>query len=99
MKPYRPSNGGEGDWFYGRYCTRCWNENYTEETPDRGCKLIAASMAFEIGSPDYPKSWVMEDDGTNPRCLRFRDRDKPRPVKDVPGQEFMFGHVPTKQED
>jgi len=72
-KPYRPSNGTEGEMFFCAWCDRCKHDAAFRRNPDsgRGCALIANSMAYNIGDPEYPKQWVEDDDGSNPRCTKF----------------------------
>lgn len=63
-KPYRPSNGTEGDFFMAEFCFRCGRD--TEEKP---CKLLGNSLAYEIGDPEYPKEWITDEEGS--RCTAF----------------------------
>ena len=73
-KPYRPSNGTEGDMFMERFCFNCVHDGYTEETPEAGCELIIRSMAYKTSDPDYPKEWVFDENGV-PKCTRFERRE------------------------
>lgn len=57
-KPYRPSNGTEGDMFFCKYCELC-----TKNKDHEGCKIQLMTMAFDIDEPDYPKQWVHDKDG------------------------------------
>lgn len=86
--PYRPCNGTAGELFMARFCNRC----RLNERDD--CDILSKSFCFDVGEPLYPVEWVrdsVEDvyDRTA-RCTAFQDRDKPAPVRDVPGQLFMF---------
>ena len=71
-KPYRPSNGSEGEMFSDRYCDDCKRDAGFQETQDEalGCPIIAASMAFDVGDEGYPKEWIYGDDG-QPTCTVF----------------------------
>ena len=65
-KPYKPSNGTEGDLFIGVMCFGCARD--TEE----GCSIVLHMMAGE-----QRKEWVIGDDG-QPTCTGYRD-PKSRP--------------------
>jgi hypothetical protein len=54
-KAYRPSNGTEGEIFMEKYCERCIHDDLEN---DNGCKIIAFSLAYSIGDPEYPKEWI-----------------------------------------
>lgn len=71
-KPYQPSNGTDGMCFTDAYCDRCESDALYRETdhgPD-GCQILAASMLYTIGEPEYPKEWKYGDDGY-PTCTAF----------------------------
>lgn len=70
-KPYRPSNGSEGEWFQSKFCDLCRFDAKYRRTQDGkdGCKILANVYAYNIDHPDYPKEWI-EDDG-GPRCTKF----------------------------
>jgi len=92
-KPYRPSNGMEGDIFFAGWCSKCWFDRITrlgEERWDEGCPLIANSMAYNIGDPEYPKEWKYQDDTGEPTCTKFRDeaRGEPRDENAAVGDLF-----------
>lgn len=72
MKSYRPCNGSEGDWFHGKYCDRCANENQSKEKPY--CDILSSILATNIGDVGYPKEVVCDDDGRNARCTSFKDK-------------------------
>lgn len=63
-KPYRPSNGTEGEFFYCDWCAKCAREN-----EDDHCEILTRSMVFSIGDDEYPVEWVEDEDG--PRCTAF----------------------------
>lgn len=58
-EPYRPSNGTEGDLFQEAWCVKCKRDQAYQDSGgnEPGCPLIARSMAFDIGDPQYPKEW------------------------------------------
>lgn len=93
---YRPSNGSEGEGFTERYCDRCERDARYRETHDGrdGCQILAASMLFDFGSPDYPKEWVY---GSNckPTCTAFEEEVSPeereRREAIAQGQTDLFG--------
>ena len=67
-KPYRPSNGTEGEMFMAEFCDRC-------SKCDVGCQIIVASMAFEKDDPEYPKEWVFDSEGC-PTCTAFEESEQ-----------------------
>ena len=62
-KPYRPSNGTEGQIFISNYCDECRKQ---EE-----CQIILYSMAHDIDSAEYPKQLIYRDG--QPCCTEFED--------------------------
>ena len=82
IRPYRPSNGTEGEGFFGRFCANCWRDRVYRESDGergRGCPILARSLAFELEDPRYPKEWVRDDDGA--RCTAFAPMDEPAPSR------------------
>lgn len=65
-KPYRPSNGTEGDLFYAQYCARC----RAEEDDDNPCMIYGNALFNNIGDPDYPIEWKFDANG-HPKCSAF----------------------------
>ena len=94
MRKYKPSSGGEGDWFMAKYCYQC---RRFERRPDQYCKIIPATMFIEKDDPKYPTEWIIQDDGTPegiPTCTAFDDVNfkrviKPR-IKTRKGQPTLF---------
>lgn len=89
-KKYRPSSGGEGDWFMRKFCYQCRN---FERRVDQYCKIIPATMFVEIDDPNYPPEWIY-DNNRSPVCTKFSDKRlkliiKPR-VKKIKGQGMLF---------
>jgi hypothetical protein len=66
-KSYRPANGVEGDLFMIDFCEHC-----AKDSEDSPCPILARTFAFDIDDPEYPKEWIVDDDGlNNPRCTAF----------------------------
>lgn len=59
-KPYRPSNGMEGECFMERFCCRCKRDAKFQETleADDGCPIVANTFVYDVTDPKYPKEWV-----------------------------------------
>lgn len=73
FKPYRPSNGTEGECFMGQWCAHCERDKASREPgafPGDGCEIIANTMAYSIDDPNYPKEWRC-DGPSGPRCTAF----------------------------
>lgn len=63
-KPYRPSNGSEGEGFMEAFCFRCARDG--EDSP---CFILGRALGHNIGDPDYPPEWVQDEQGS--RCTAF----------------------------
>lgn len=57
-RPYRPSNGTEGDWFMSQWCFKCIKES--------DCTILNGAMAGK-----QPQQWLQDERG--PRCTSFHD--------------------------
>ena len=70
-KPYRPSNGTEGEGFYAAWCAKCQHERYMRTNPERarGCQILVRTMAYDVDDPKYPPEWIVGPDG--PECTAF----------------------------
>lgn len=68
-KPYRPSNGTEGDIFMGQFCFRCALWNGQEDAQGEPCEILGRTFWCNIGDKDYPTEWV--EDSNGPRCTAF----------------------------
>lgn len=87
LRPFRPSNGDEGLAFIESHCEKCIKDaavNRGGEDPDwdGGCQILAATLAFTVDDPRYPKEWVQTDDG--PMCTAYvpdegQDPNQPSP--------------------
>lgn len=76
-KPYRPSNGTEGEMFCSEWCDRCTRDEAARRDMawiEAGCPVRAGTFAFAIDDPDYPKEWVYGPDG-QPVCTAFKESD------------------------
>lgn len=73
-KPYRPSNGTEGEIFQSAWCAHCKADRAFREDMESadGCPIIANVMALSISDPDYPAAWHYGPDG-QPMCAAFQD--------------------------
>lgn len=58
-RPYRPSNGTEGECFESAWCRDCKHND--------GCNIFLNAMLFRKDEPEYPKELVYGEDG-HPRC-------------------------------
>ncbi len=71
-RPYRPSNGTEGDSFMSVWCSRCERDRaHREDREAGGCKIILMTMALGIDHPDYPAEWIISPDHGLPICTAF----------------------------
>lgn len=68
-RPYRPSNGIEGEIFENNWCYKCGRYREDPESSDH-CSIHIAAMCFDIGEPDYPPEWCYDDFG-RPQCTGF----------------------------
>ncbi len=64
-KPYRPSNGTEGEIFQEMFCYRCVHDE------GDGCEIVLLSWLYKIDEPKYPKEWVFDKEGC-PTCIKFK---------------------------
>jgi hypothetical protein len=76
-KPYRPSNGTEGEIFMCGWCDRCERDRAYRNDEGDSCPIVAAAFAYSIGEPGYPKEWVYAADGGGPVCTAFVEEGKP----------------------
>lgn len=65
VKPYRPSNGTEGEIFQEQFCYQCKNDSEEE-----GCDILLRSMVHQINEPEYPTEWIY-DENKQPVCTAF----------------------------
>lgn len=62
-RPYRPSNGTEGELFCEEWCYLCIHEVE--------CEILTRTFIHDINDPEYPKEWIQDDDG--PQCTAFEE--------------------------
>lgn len=67
-KPYRPSNGTEGEMFCEQFCYLCRYDQY-EDDP---CDILTRSLICSVGDADYPEEWLYDRNG-RPTCTAFHD--------------------------
>jgi hypothetical protein len=79
VRPYRPSNGTEGEIFMERWCATCQRDaDFQDGNDGAGCEIAARALAFDIGQPDYPAEWCETSEG--PLCTAWEKRlPKPPP--------------------
>ena len=72
-KPYRPSNGVEGEIFDSVWCAHCDADHAFRQDMEKadGCPIIANVMAMAIDDPGYPQEWRYGPSG-QPMCSAFR---------------------------
>ena len=77
MRPtlYRPSNGTEGECFINDFCGMCERDKDAEE--GEGCPILAATMAYDVDDPKYPREWICTSNG--PKCTAFIPLGDPVP--------------------
>jgi hypothetical protein len=73
-KPYRPSNGTEGEMFMERYCYHCRKDEH--ETGGDSCEILCNAFVFDLADPEYPPEWQYTDRG-QPTCTAFEAREEP----------------------
>lgn len=68
-KPFRPSNGTEGEIFASAFCYRC--KRYAGDSLDmEDCEIEMNAIVYEIGESEYPKEWIYDESG-QPCCTAF----------------------------
>ena len=73
-KPYRPSNGTEGEMFMDSFCYQCVHDDEFQRTGENGCETLAKTLVLNIDDEEYPKEWVRDDKGY-PICAKFKRVD------------------------
>jgi hypothetical protein len=85
-KPYRPSNGTEGDDFFREECRECINRSYY--WGDNICETESLSFWFSDDDPLYPIELQYGPDGQP--CCRRKTVLPPKPYKNIDGKKFHF---------
>lgn len=75
-KPYRPSNGTDGEIFESDHCDKCARL----EADGVDCPILGRAYAYSISHPDYPAEWVRDNEGF-PTCTAFWPEGKPEPYR------------------
>jgi hypothetical protein len=68
-RPYRPSNGTEGECFMEQWCHCCVLDRAARDEacdPSEGCRILADAFAGL-----QPSQWIYGEDG-KPRCTSFQ---------------------------
>jgi hypothetical protein len=74
VKPYRPSNGTEGEVFHEAFCYQCrYYGDVIGKVPP--CAIQDAALALQVDDPGYPAEWIEDEEG--PRCTAF----EPIPIR------------------
>lgn len=71
-KKYRPANGSEGEIFHNHFCNRCQKDRYES----RPCSILNRTLMLDVTDKKYPKQWVTDNNGGNPRCTSFKPREE-----------------------
>lgn len=74
IKPYRPSNGTDGEIFMDRFCWHC--TRHCETAP---CEILHRSLIHGVDDDEYPKEWVKDERTGDPFCKAFTQKDPPDP--------------------
>lgn len=72
---YRPSNRTEGEIFMSDWCVMCERDRAHREGDGDSCPIAAATMAFDVDDPEYPKEW-RRDGPQGPRCTAFEEAEE-----------------------
>ena len=70
-KPYRPSNGTEGDMFTARWCEKCSKHDFDNDDGPV-CYLLFGMLNYYPDDNEYPKEICLDDDG-RPQCTAFEE--------------------------
>lgn len=89
-RPYRPSNGTEGEIFDAVYCENCARDRRYRETLDGrdGCNILVHALAYDLNHPEYPKEWVYL--AGVPTCTAFAAEESDIPLPRCPDTIDMF---------
>jgi hypothetical protein len=86
-EPYRPSSGDEGRWFMSQWCDHCTHDEAFQADPenncDKGCPIVAMTLALMEDDPLYPREWISDVGGSNPRCTAFERIDNGHAIPDA----------------
>jgi hypothetical protein len=85
-KPYRPSNGTEGECFIASWCGTCGLSAAPEDLI--GCSITGRTMLHDVDDADYPAEWIFADG--KPRCTAWIPLGDPIPTPRCPNTIDMF---------
>jgi hypothetical protein len=72
--PWRPSNATEADIFISNVCKTCKHWMLSRKSGFYHCKIMDKTFFLGLDDKRYPKHFVMDEDGTNQRCLGYARR-------------------------
>lgn len=98
-RPFRPCNGTEGDVFTTAFCDHCRHNNPDPEGSPQ-CDILTRTMVYDVKDPDYPKEWIQDFNGNNPRCTAYSFHDweqgEPEEIFQEPPNQIR---IPLEPED
>lgn len=91
---YRPSNGTEGEAFITHWCGQCERSGRPGKPDDAGhelmgCSIVGRTMYYDIDDAEYPREWVVGEDG--PKCTAFVPEGQPLPPPRCTATGDLFG--------
>lgn len=89
-KPYRPSNGTEGDMFIGMWCRGCERDRAFREERGDSCPIVAMTFCVNTDDPDYPKEWRYDAVGV-PECTAWEPVDASAVTRPPPDLDEASG--------
>lgn len=101
-KPYRPSNGSEGDAFDALFCNRCVLDKAARAGDyANGCDILLRALAFGITDANYPSEWRQNIGAKwDPFCTAFveesDDDDGEPPQPDPDPSQLVLLADPTE---
>lgn len=78
-KPYRPSNGTEGEIFQEMWCQRCVRDQYgydaeTDSFDGESCPILMNTLMLDADEEGYPTEWRYDAKGI-PECTAFEPEE------------------------
>lgn len=92
-KPYRPSNGTEGEGFISATCGTCERSGHHGDVDDVGedcigCSIAGRTFMLDVGDPEYPTEWIVGARG--PECTAWVPIGDPIPTPRCTATADMF---------
>jgi hypothetical protein len=81
LDKWRASNSTDGFAFSSKYCDKCWHDRRAEKDPEKGCKVLLASMMWRITDQEYPKEWVTDHTSYTGWCTKFQSMEEHEAAK------------------